>query len=110
MFAKAIIAVLACVCLAEAGGPEKFWVNTAMGGSWDKSKLTTETSGEHPSLDFRVYYNYDGKRISPWHDIPLKAPTRADEPNGLFHFHEIPDCSSPCQNLFFELGLTPGRK
>jgi inorganic pyrophosphatase len=87
---RAIVA-LAIVALAQAGGPDKFWVNAPMGDSWDKSKLTTETAGEHPSLDFRVYYNYDGKRISPWHDIPLKAPARSDEPNGLYHFVcEIP--------------------
>ena len=43
--------------------------------AFDIKHLTTATTGEPKSLDFRVQFHYnDGgrlKQISPWHDIPL---------------------------------------
>jgi len=43
--------------------------------AFDIKHLTTATTGEPKSLDFRVLFHYnDGgqlKQISPWHDIPL---------------------------------------
>lgn len=43
--------------------------------AFDIKHLTTATTGEPQSLDFRVQFHYnDGgqlKQISPWHDIPL---------------------------------------
>merc|ERR1719183_146198 len=47
-------------------------------GTFDIKHLTTATTGEPKSLDFRVQFHYnDGgqlKQISPWHDIPLYSP------------------------------------
>jgi len=45
---------------------------------FDIKHLTTATTGEPKSLDYRVQFHYnDGgqlKQISPWHDIPLFSP------------------------------------
>lgn len=35
--------------------------------------ISTETTGAADTEEFRVFFNKDGKKISPWHDIPLKA-------------------------------------
>ena len=49
-----------------------------LSGAFDIKHLTTATTGEPNSLDFRVQFHYnDGgqlKQISPWHDIPLFSP------------------------------------
>jgi inorganic pyrophosphatase len=34
--------------------------------------ITTVTEGEATSRRFRVHFEQDGHRLSPWHDIPLK--------------------------------------
>jgi inorganic pyrophosphatase len=34
--------------------------------------IQTITEGEPTSRRFRVYYEMDGARLSPWHDVPLK--------------------------------------
>jgi len=43
--------------------------------TFDIKHLTTATTGEPKSLDFRVQFHYNDrgqlKQISPWHDIPL---------------------------------------
>mmetsp|Transcript_49660 Transcript_49660/g.118262 ORF Transcript_49660/g.118262 Transcript_49660/m.118262 type:complete len:444 (-) Transcript_49660:186-1517(-) len=36
------------------------------------ANITTVTEGEVTSRRFRVHYEVEGVRISPWHDIPLK--------------------------------------
>jgi len=47
-------------------------------GSFDLKHLTTASTGEPGSLDFRVQFHYNDtgqlKQISPWHDIPLFSP------------------------------------
>ena len=46
--------------------------------TFDINHLTTATTGEPRSLDFRVQFHYNDhgqlKQISPWHDIPLFSP------------------------------------
>ena len=39
----------------------------------DIQSITSESSGEFGTLDFKMNFFYDGKKISPWHDIPLKS-------------------------------------
>jgi len=75
--------------------------------NFDISKVTTETVGEHPSLDFRVFYNYDGKRISPWHDIPMDAG-KDEDGNQLYHFVcEIPLGTTAKMEVNKELEFNP---
>jgi len=31
----------------------------------------SETTGDFPSFDFRIFFTEGGKKVSPWHDIPL---------------------------------------
>lgn len=38
-----------------------------------RQATTTSTSGAAGTETFRVFFQEDGKTISPWHDIPLKA-------------------------------------
>ena len=49
-----------------------------LSSTFDIRHLTTATTGEPRSLDYRVQFHYnDGgqlKQISPWHDIPLFSP------------------------------------
>jgi len=49
-----------------------------LSSAFDIKHLTTATTGEPNSLDYRVQFHYnDGgqlKQISPWHDIPLFSP------------------------------------
>lgn len=49
-----------------------------LSGSFDIKHLTTATTGEPHSLDYRVQFHYNDngqlKQISPWHDIPLFSP------------------------------------
>jgi inorganic pyrophosphatase len=91
MFARACLFVVGIALVAASKdffatkGPS---LTTA---TFDKSKLEIETVGEHPGLDFRVFYNYDGKRISPWHDIPVYAGEDASTGRKTLHFIcEIP--------------------
>jgi len=60
--------------------------------TFDIKHLTTATTGEPKSLDFRVQFHYNDngqlKQISPWHDIPLYSP------DGFVHMvTEIPKFS-----------------
>ncbi|CAL6425583.1 unnamed protein product [Bathycoccus prasinos] len=58
--------------------------------------------GDYPSLDFRCFYEKDGKRISPWHDVPLK---NAD---GSFNFIcEIPKETKAKMEVATDEKLTP---
>ena len=58
--------------------------------------------GDYPSLDFRCFYKKDGKRISPWHDVPLK---NAD---GSFNFIcEIPKETKAKMEVATDEKLTP---
>jgi inorganic pyrophosphatase len=36
------------------------------------AKYGSEKKGEYPSMDFRIFFNADGKPVSPWHGVPLK--------------------------------------
>jgi len=58
--------------------------------------------GDYPSLEFRCFYEKDGKRISPWHDVPLK---NAD---GSFNFIcEIPKETKAKMEVATDEKLTP---
>lgn len=50
----------------------------SISGSFDLKHLTTASTGEPGSLDYRVQFHYNDagqlKQISPWHDIPLYSP------------------------------------
>jgi inorganic pyrophosphatase len=35
--------------------------------------VSLRESGEPGTTEFRVFFERDGKKISPWHDIPLKS-------------------------------------
>jgi len=37
----------------------------------------TESKGEADTLDYRLFFKQNGKRVSPWHDIPLVANPKA---------------------------------
>lgn len=61
---------------------------------WELSKLKVVHEGTHEQQQvgssYRVFYEYEGKRVSPWHGIPLRAAGYSDT-NKLFHFIcEIP--------------------
>ncbi|CAM9370561.1 unnamed protein product, partial [Discosporangium mesarthrocarpum] len=47
-----------------------------------------EVKGEENTESFRAFFNKDGKVVSPWHDIPLKAG-----PNTFNYICEIPKYS-----------------
>jgi len=38
------------------------------------AKYGSEKKGEYPSLEFRIFFNEDGKPVSPWHGVPLHNP------------------------------------
>lgn len=38
------------------------------------AKYGSEKKGEYPSMEFRIFFNEDGKPVSPWHGVPLKNP------------------------------------
>ncbi|MCO5615064.1 hypothetical protein L7F22_069352 [Adiantum nelumboides] len=62
-----------------------------------------QEEGKRESLEYRVFFlNSTGKKISPWHDIPLHAG------NGLLHFVvEIPKESSAKMEVATEEPYTP---
>jgi inorganic pyrophosphatase len=92
---------------ALAAGSKDFYKTHTPISNFDASKITTETVGDHPSLDFRVFYNYDGKRISPWHDIPMSAGKSEDGQN-LYHFIcEIPLGTTAKMEVNKELEFNP---
>ena len=35
------------------------------------AKYGAEKKGDYPSMEFRIFFNEDGKAISPWHGVPL---------------------------------------
>jgi len=48
---------------------------------------TTRTEGKEGTLEYRLFFEKDGQRISPFHDIPLEA----DSASGIFNMVvEIP--------------------
>eukprot|EP00741_Cyanophora_paradoxa_P008057 tig00001250_g7796.t1 len=51
------------------------------------SAITAEPVGTPETLEYRVFIQKDGKRISPWHDIPLYVDQANAVVNGVF---EIP--------------------
>jgi len=52
-------------------GKKKFHIRNFLKGleKFEPSKLSTTAKGE--GLEYRLRFFYDGKQISPWHDIPL---------------------------------------
>jgi len=81
--------------LSRKGGAYTSRFTKMMGklsGTFDIKHLTTATTGEPKSLDYRVQFHYNDngqlKQISPWHDIPLFSP------DGFVHMlTEIPKFS-----------------
>jgi inorganic pyrophosphatase len=70
---------------------------TTMMSAYQSSKV-----GDYPSMEFRCFYEKDGKRISPWHDVPLK---NAD---GSFNFIcEIPKETKAKMEVATDEKLTP---
>ena len=58
--------------------------------SFNTSLLSTKAEGTFPSLEYKLFFHYDGSPISPWHDIPFYAGDNIDGEH-LFHFVcEIP--------------------
>ena len=54
--------------------------------SFVRSATTTSVTGAAGTTEYRVFFNDNGKAISPWHDIPLKS-------GDFFNFvNEIPKC------------------
>jgi len=41
--------------------------------SFVRSATTTSVTGAAGTTEYRVFFNDNGKVISPWHDIPLKS-------------------------------------
>lgn len=61
--------------LAVASSARAFKVFSAVANKFSSSALaaiSTSTSGEANTADFRINFEDDGKKISAWHDIPLK--------------------------------------
>ena len=66
------------------------------------AKYGVEKKGEYPSLEFRIFFNEDGKAVSPWHGVPLK---NAD---GTFNFIcEIPKETKAKMEVATDEELTP---
>ena len=67
-----------------------FYKTSNVVSNFDSDLLVTNSEGVHPSSSFRVFYNYNGRRISPWHDIPMRA-RQTENGSKLYHFIcEIP--------------------
>mmetsp|Transcript_87914 Transcript_87914/g.226650 ORF Transcript_87914/g.226650 Transcript_87914/m.226650 type:complete len:667 (+) Transcript_87914:82-2082(+) len=57
--------------------------------NFDASKLSTLAEGKPDTLEYKNFITYEGKKISPWHEIPYSAGTQNGE--RLLHFVcEIP--------------------
>ena len=39
---------------------------------FSSATMTTSSVGVHDTETFRLFFNNDGEKMSPWHDIPLK--------------------------------------
>eukprot|EP00812_Abedinium_dasypus_P003572 NODE_1440_length_1140_cov_580.600922.p1 GENE.NODE_1440_length_1140_cov_580.600922~~NODE_1440_length_1140_cov_580.600922.p1 ORF type:complete len:295 (+),score=123.38 NODE_1440_length_1140_cov_580.600922:70-885(+) len=83
------LAALLCSALSAAASSD-FYVSTAGAPkNFDLSKLKTKSVGERDTFDFKIFYEYEGERISPWHQIPYIAGEAGGEM--LLHFIcEIP--------------------
>lgn len=74
------------------------------------NKVSTKTTGEFPSLDYRIFYEYDmGDKkipISPWHDIPFGTDNIHGDPT--FHFIcEIPKGTTAKMEINKEEEMNP---
>lgn len=82
-----ILLAIACVAVlsrpADASKPEDFFVSKKVKiitkdekegkHAWDEKKLSLLRWGKRDTKDYRVFFQYQGSRISPWHDIPMLA-------------------------------------
>lgn len=66
-----------------------------------RSAVSTTTSGQAATTEYRVHFHDNGKSISPWHDIPLR--------NGeYFNFiNEIPKYSKAKMEVATKEKLNP---
>merc|ERR1719424_2119446 len=63
---------------------------------------TTVDDGSFETLEYRMVYEQDGKRVSPWHDIPLRAG------NGLYNYvNEIPKGTRAKMEIATDEDATP---
>jgi inorganic pyrophosphatase len=68
------------------------------------AQYTSKKEGEFPSLEFRVFYEQNGKKISPWHDVPLKSAAN----DGSYNFIcEIPKETKAKMEVATDEKLTP---
>ena len=66
------------------------------------AKYGSEKKGDFPSMEFRIFFNEDGKAVSPWHGVPLK---NAD---GTFNFIcEIPKETKAKMEVATDEEMTP---
>jgi len=66
------------------------------------ASITTVSVGEENSRRYRVYYESDGHRLSPWHDIPLKNE------DGSYNFiTEIPKWTRKKYEIATGEGMNP---
>ena len=78
---------------------------------FDLSKLTAVHEGTHDQQEigssYRIFYEYDGNRISPWHRIPLRASGYTDN-HKIYHFLcEIPKGTSAKFEVHKSFDLNP---
>ena len=78
IFVKLVVLIMLIVnTLAFTGS--KRWAGRML------ARSATSVKGEIGTESFRVFFDEAGKKISPWHDIPLRAD------GGMFNFvNEIP--------------------
>lgn len=86
--ASVVLVVLWAVWGAVAKG--SFYISSVDAPvDFSLAKVGSLTEGEKDTLDFKNFITYDGKKISPWHEIPYSAGERNGEK--LLHFIcEIP--------------------
>lgn len=107
MYARVVCVAAIVALVAAAPHPTFFTHQPAKIDAFDASKVEIYTEGEHPSLDFRVFYKYDGKRISPWHDIPMDAGVDATGAKLVHFICEIPLGTTAKMEVNKELKFNP---
>lgn len=76
-------------------------------GAFDLKQLRQVEEGERGSVGYRLFLQYGGKRISPWHDIPLLARPD-DDGTPTYHFLcEIPKGTNAKLEMDKEKELNP---
>eukprot|EP00164_Ancoracysta_twista_P002198 GFYU01002905.1.p1 GENE.GFYU01002905.1~~GFYU01002905.1.p1 ORF type:complete len:323 (+),score=116.57 GFYU01002905.1:33-971(+) len=59
--------------------------------STSATAISTQSAGPEGTLEYRLFYVQNGKKISPWHDIPAYADKNNKEHGKVYNFiNEIP--------------------